>query len=96
MTSSLVLIHSVLASNNLTTWESLSWKKISYMKIWPEKYGSPFFVSYRDNLKSYFSAPSRYGNIEWTMPTRLPTFEEGEYLQQSKKNCASKCLRKAI
>jgi palmitoyltransferase len=42
MVGSLVVIHIFLASKNLTTWEFLSWKKISYMKIWPKRYGSPF------------------------------------------------------
>lgn len=46
----LVFVHTMLAANNLTTWESLSWMKISYMKIWPRKYGSPFFVSYLENI----------------------------------------------
>ncbi len=42
MVGSLVFFHYFLASNNLTTWEFLSWNKISYMKVWPKRYGSPF------------------------------------------------------
>lgn len=42
MLTSLVIFHQYIVSKNLTTWECLSWKKISYMKIWPRKYGSPF------------------------------------------------------
>jgi palmitoyltransferase len=42
MVSSLFAFHTYLISRNLTTWEFLSWKKISYMKVWPKKYGSPF------------------------------------------------------
>lgn len=42
MVGSLLCIHLYLASNNLTTWEFLSWNKISYMKVWPKIHGSPF------------------------------------------------------
>lgn len=50
MLLSLVLFHEYIASQNLTTWECLSWKKISYMKIWPRKYGSPFDMGVKHNL----------------------------------------------
>ena len=35
MVGSLLVFHSYLSSSNLTTWECLAWRKISYMKIWP-------------------------------------------------------------
>lgn len=56
MVGSLVFIHLYLASRNLTTWEFLSWSKISYMKIWPKQYGSPFSQNKSTlfNLHLYF------------------------------------------
>jgi hypothetical protein len=75
MVTSLIAFHTYLAANNLTTWESLSWKKISYMKIWPRKYGSPFFISYTENLRIFFS--SKVGFHSWKMPISLPSFDEG-------------------
>ena len=42
MVGSLVVMHAYLIVKNLTTWEYLSWQRISYMKVWPKKYGSPF------------------------------------------------------
>ncbi len=49
---SLFVFHLILAAKNLTSCkyfifhiclgESLSWMKITYMKVWPKKYGSPF------------------------------------------------------
>lgn len=26
----------------MTSWEFFSWFKITYLKVWPKKYGSPF------------------------------------------------------
>ena len=54
MLSSLISFHVYLLMNNFTTWETLSWNKISYMRIWPRKYGSPFDKGVRQNLKLYF------------------------------------------
>lgn len=34
--------HSYLISENLTSWEMLSWMRITYLKVWPKKLGSPF------------------------------------------------------
>ena len=60
MVGSLVFMHLYLASSNLTTWEFLSWNKISYMKVWPKKYGSPFSRGSRiKNLKDYFTKGER-------------------------------------
>jgi len=41
-TAALLILHTYLASKNLSSWEYFSWMKITYMKIWPRKYGSPF------------------------------------------------------
>lgn len=40
----LLIFHTYLALSNTTTWECLSWSKISYLKEWPRKYGSPFNI----------------------------------------------------
>ena len=95
MTSSLVVFHLYLASENLTTWESMSWMKISYMKVWPRRYGSPFFKSHRENLELYFcykkSAKEFY---QWEMPKSLPSFAEGDELANTNK--LSKLLRRCF
>lgn len=38
----LFVFHTYLNWNNMTTWECLSWSKISYLKQWPRRLGSPF------------------------------------------------------
>lgn len=38
----LSVFHTYLISVNLTSWEFLSWMRITYLKVWPKKYGSPF------------------------------------------------------
>ena len=38
----LIVFHTILASKNLTSWEYISWMRITYLKVWPRKYGSPF------------------------------------------------------
>ena len=35
-------LHTYLAMHALTSWEFFSWQKITYLKVWPRKYGSPF------------------------------------------------------
>jgi palmitoyltransferase len=59
MVGSLIFMHFYLATVNLTTWEFLSWDKISYLKVWPKKYGSPFTKGKLNNLKMYFMGSSR-------------------------------------
>lgn len=95
MVGFLIMVHTFLAMNNMTTWESLSWKKISYTKIWPKKYGSPFFKSYGDSLKLYFNngnRPEQY--IHWEMPRSLPSFEEGARMSQT--NCVTGLMRRFL
>ena len=84
MVSSLLCFHTYLASKNLTTCntfvtklvgEFLSWMKISYMKVWPKRYGSPFSKgSTRSNLNLYFCHSfSRAKSIYlWKMPNKQP------------------------
>ena len=50
----LVFMHTYLVLVNLTTWEMLSWKKITYLKIWPRKLGSPFSHGLKKNLYIFF------------------------------------------
>jgi palmitoyltransferase len=38
----LVCLHTYLMTKGLTSWEHLSWMNITYLKVWPRKYGSPF------------------------------------------------------
>ena len=38
----LIIFHSYILSKNITTWECLSWPKVSYLQNWPRKLGSPF------------------------------------------------------
>jgi hypothetical protein len=51
--------------------EVLSWEKITYMKVWPPKYGSPFSGDFEKNLTQYWcTTDERY--IDWNMPKKLP------------------------
>lgn len=101
MVGSLVFIHSYLAQANLTTWEWLSWGKISYMKVWPKKYGSPFAQGRTrwENVKLYFS-PEKFKSslkqnkktkrassryIQWEMPTSFPELAGGQSENKSVK-----------
>ncbi|CDW87169.1 dhhc zinc finger domain containing protein [Stylonychia lemnae] len=80
MVGSLVFFHIFLSSNNLTTWEFLSWSKISYMKIWPKRYGSPFSQGRTkcQNLSQYFCPRNQRINYftTWKMPLGLPELNE--------------------
>jgi hypothetical protein len=47
--------------------ENLSWQKISYLKDWPEEWGSPFSQGVWKNLKFFFG--KRKKELErWKMP----------------------------
>ena len=75
MVGSLLLMHTYFISKNLTTWEYLSWMKISYMKVWPKKYGSPFDRGgQKANLKFFFRYDFSRGSYlyPWSMPKKLP------------------------
>lgn len=52
--SSLVFYHLYLVSVNLSTWEDKSWRKISYLKEFPRKLGSPFSKGLVKNWKTVF------------------------------------------
>mmetsp|Transcript_33708 Transcript_33708/g.33199 ORF Transcript_33708/g.33199 Transcript_33708/m.33199 type:complete len:166 (+) Transcript_33708:929-1426(+) len=85
MLSSLISFHTYLMVNNLTTWETLSWNKISHMKVWPRKYGSPFDKGYKENIKLYFLGHHKKGAIKWQMPTSLPSINQGEKMIEKRK-----------
>ena len=71
--SALLVLHTYLIGQGLTSWEYFSWMKITYMKVWPRKYGSPFSQgSFIDNFKDYFSPINQYSAIQWKMPSSLP------------------------
>ena len=53
MVTCLVCFHSYLAMANITTWESISWYNISYLKSLNPEEGSPFSQSIRMNLAMY-------------------------------------------
>ncbi|CAD8113878.1 unnamed protein product [Paramecium primaurelia] len=59
MVLSLFLFHSLLSYKNMTTWEYKSWKRISYLKDFPQQLGSPFSNGWKQNLRQYcrFSVP---------------------------------------
>jgi palmitoyltransferase len=67
MVGSLFSYHSYLASVNLTTWESLSWHKISYLKEWPTHMGSPFSNGVKKNL-AYFCCTVKSELQRWRLP----------------------------
>jgi len=69
----LAAFHSYLACANVTTWECLSWSKISYLRDWPRNLGSPFNIGLAKNLRLYFCYslnPDDY--FVWKMPKRRP------------------------
>jgi len=75
MTFCLLAFHTFLAAKNLSSWEYLSWMRVTYMKVWPKKYGSPFtHGSASKNLNQFFCYPfsSQEYIYQWRMPTKLP------------------------
>lgn len=70
----LIFFHTYLAFNNLTSWEYLSWMRITYLKIWPKKFGSPFSKGTKGNLKMYccFNFRRQKACHPWKMPKTLP------------------------
>lgn len=73
----LLTFHTYLSITNTTTWECLSWSKISYLKVWPRKLGSPFNIGACSNLRLYFFYTLKEDNqFVWRMPKKIPS----EYL----------------
>jgi len=74
-TLALLIFHTYLAAQNLSSWEYLSWMRVTYMKVWPKKLGSPFSRGTAfQNLKQFFCYPfaSKKHIYPWRMPTKLP------------------------
>lgn len=74
MVISLFLFHSMISFQNLTTCmtslivgEYKSWNRISYLKDFPKRMGSPFSRGWKENLRLYcrFSVP-KLTNWEYT------------------------------
>lgn len=38
----LIIFHTFLIGRALTSWEHIAWFRITYLKVWPKKFGSPF------------------------------------------------------
>jgi len=73
--TALIIFHTILAARNLTSWEFLSWMKITYLKVWPKKFGSPFSLgSSSANLRQFFFHDfTRKTTIHpWKMPSKFP------------------------
>lgn len=69
----LLVCHSYLAATNTTTWECLSWDKISYLQLWPRHLGSPFNIGFWKNLRLYFCFSLTGDNyFVWRLPKRRP------------------------
>lgn len=65
----LAVFHSYLISKNITTWEQLSWKKISYLQDWEREYGSPFDLGIIENFKLVFMNGLKEDDFFlWKMP----------------------------
>ena len=75
MVSLLLGFHSFLAMRNQTTWETVSWGKISYLKDWPRKFRSPFSSGLMSNLKFYCCHTPKENYTIWVLPTTLPERE---------------------
>lgn len=84
MLLSLVIFHTYLVTNNTTTWEALSWNTISYMRVWPRKYGSPFDQGLSKNIRLYFCTKPGEKIQIWKMPKKLPSIEHGEKIIKSR------------
>jgi len=67
--ASLTVFQTHLLIHNLTTWEKLSWNKITYLKDWEKKWGSPFSQGIRNNI-AYFFFKSKRELKRWKLPTQ--------------------------
>lgn len=72
MVSFLLVFHAYLAGSNKTTWEQLSWEKISYLSKWPKHLGSPFTKGLIKNIQHYCCKPLPKGYTIWIYPSKLP------------------------
>jgi hypothetical protein len=72
MVTCLSFFHSYLATVNQTTWECASWSKISYLKQWPRRLGSPFSRGLVQNLKYFVCGKHKVEPTVWEVPSELP------------------------
>ena len=72
MVTFLLIFHSYLIANNKTTWEQLSWDKISYLSKWPKKHGSPFTFGLVKNIHYYCCKPLPKAYTLWAFPNKIP------------------------
>lgn len=71
----LIVFHTLLAGKNLTSWEYISWMRITYLKVWPRKFGSPFCEGDTiANYRQFFCYPfaKSLKIYPWQMPKKLP------------------------
>ncbi|CAG9332133.1 unnamed protein product [Blepharisma stoltei] len=68
MVTCLLGFHSYLALHNVTTWEIMSWSKISYLKNWPEGSQSPFSKGFVGNLYQYCCEKLPESYRVWEIP----------------------------
>jgi len=94
MVASLFVFHSYLATQNLTTCNSygldfllthfkgefLSWNKISYLKEWNKKWGSPFSQGFKENVKFFFKFNKNLSR--WKMPKFKAPLNQQQQLQE--------------
>lgn len=73
MVSFLLFFHSYLILSNKTTWEHLSRDKISYLKEWPKKLGSPFSKGLLKNVQFFCCKPLPKDYTVWSLPSKIPT-----------------------
>lgn len=64
------------------------------MKIWPKKYGSPFDVGVKENVKLYSRCP-KGSYLKWQMPHALPPLEDWNRLKGGA-NCVESCAKRWI
>lgn len=67
MVSFLLMFHTYLAVKNITTWEILSWSKISYLKEFNKDQGSPFSLGFRGNIYHYCFEAYSNKYKEWNL-----------------------------
>ena len=68
----LLCFHTYLATVNKTTWEQLSWDKISYLAKWPKNFGSPFTKGILKNVHYFCCKPLPKGYTMWNYPVKMP------------------------
>lgn len=72
MVSLLLGYHTYLMLTNQTTWENISWEKISYLKDSPRKYGSPFSKGVFSNLWFYCCQKFPRAHTVWVVIKKGP------------------------